>query len=151
MEQYGFRVILPVVGGGDPFRPHVLRGGFKEGIAQRPGRVLDAKPLPAGKRPGVPPPAGQGDALALAPRPDECLVPVRRRPQPVVEMGGSNLEPGFPGQPGQNMQQRHGIPSAGDGAQHGPALGQHVEPFTVCPNPAGQTVSPPHQTAFPRC
>ena len=43
------------------------------------------------------------DALLPAPVPDKGLVPVRRRPQAVVEVGGGDLKAPLPGQGGEKM------------------------------------------------
>ena len=61
------------------------------------------------------------------PEPDEILVPVGGRPQHVVIVGGVEDEPLFRRQLLQKAQQRHGVPSTGDSAQHhASGRGEHI-------------------------
>ena len=149
VEEGRLGVVLPVVSGGDAGRAHVTGGSIQEGVAQLPGRVLDAQALPGGKVRHVPRSAGQGDALLPAPVPDKTLVPARCGPQAVVEMGGGDLKAPLPGQGGEKVEHRHRVPPAGHGAQDQAV--QHPPFSGEAPDPPGQRISHLHQSAFPGC
>ncbi len=147
VEQDGLRVVVPVVGGGDALRPQPVRGLLQKGVPQLPGGVLH--PSPGGVGAHVPASGHKGHAVAGAPVPDELLVPVRRRPQPVVEVGGGQRHPCPRRQAEEDMEQGHGVPPAGDGAQHRPLRREHVPLPAVGPGPPRKLTR--HRSASPQC
>ncbi len=151
MEEDRFGIVLPVVGGSGADRAHVTGGSLQKSIAQSAGRVLNAQSLTAGKFPHIPRPAGQGNTLLPAPVPDKSLIPVRCGPQPVVEVGGSDLKAPFLRQLGQNVQQSHGVPPAGESAQHGPLPGQQVPLLAESADLSYQWINHLRHSAFPKC
>ena len=152
MQEHRLRVVLPVVGGGDAVRAQVLRRLLQKAVAELPGRVLHAPPGLPGKGGHVPAPAEEGDAPPGAPGADKGLVPVRCGAEAVVEVGGGHLEPLLRPEDAQQVEQGHGIPPPGDGAEHRPPLGEHIVLPAEGPDLPDQGVnSRPHRSASPRC
>ena len=123
-----------MVGRGDARRPHPVRRLLQEAVAQLPGAVLQGRANLPGIGRRVSAAAGQGDALCPAPACDKALVPVRRGAEMVVEVGGVDLEAPLPPHLPQQMEQGHGVPPPGHGAENQPARGQHVPLFRECLN-----------------
>ena len=151
VEQQRLGVVLPVVGCGDPDCVQLPGGISQEFVPHPPGCVLQAEALPPGQVPDVPRPGGQRDAALRAPVPDESLVPVCCGAQMVVEVGRRYLEALLLRQPGEEVKQGHGVPSAGHGAQKKSPCRQHIPPPAEMQDLARQTVIPHRHSASPAC
>ena len=130
VQQHRLRLILGVVGGGDIRRADGVRRAEEKVVPQPPSRLLHAQ-APArrhlidGRGLGI-----EGDVPLPAQAPDEILVPLGLGPHPVVQVRRRHGEAAARRDGGQIVQQAHGVPSAGHGAQDHAALRrQHVPAF----------------------
>ena len=71
----------------------------------------------------------------------------RIRPQAVVQMRGDDLEAAMPAESGENVEQRHGIGTAGQGGDH-PLAGARMPEAPQGLGNAGLESSTPHAEGF---
>ena len=126
VQQDGFGVVVRVVGGGNFCRADPICGLLQKRVSKLPGGLFQSG-APGSRQGGDIRAAGvTGDSPSGAPAPDKFHILSAFRADVVVHGGGLHLESGAPAQLGEQVQQAHGICSAGNSRQHGFAGANHL-------------------------
>ena len=130
IQQHRLRLIAHMVGGGNALCADLIGHLFQIGIAQQPAGLFHPAPHFSRHRYHVRAVCVERYAQIAAQLADKVLVTLGGRAHMVVIMGCRHAEAARIGNTAQIVQQTHGVPSAGHGAQNGAAgLRQHIPLF----------------------
>ena len=121
LQQHRLRLILPVVGGGDEGRADGRGGAAQEFIAGAAACLLHGQAPCIAQDVHVHLFRVKGDIPLAAQPAHQLLVPLRRGAHAVVQVGGGHGKAPLLSQTPQVVQQAHGVPPSGYGAQDRPA------------------------------